>query len=150
MSRLDRERDQGTFHRVAVDHPATMRDLPQRRVVAEQAESGRAPRGRGMVGRIERPRCRAGRRRAARSQIPVASKLLLAVTTERTVISLRVSVPVLSEQMTDTEPKVSTAGRRRMMALRSAMRCTPMASVIVSTAGRPLGDRSDGNANRRP
>jgi hypothetical protein len=57
----------------------------------------------------------------------------------RAIISLRVSVPVLSEQMTETEPSASTAGRRRMMALRAAMRWTPMASVMVMTAGRPSG-----------
>jgi hypothetical protein len=62
----------------------------------------------------------------------------------RTVISLRVSVPVLSEQITETEPSVSTAGSRRMMALRAAMRWTPTASVIVMTAGRPSGNRRDG------
>ena len=38
-----------------------------------------------------------------------------------------------------TEPSVSTAGRRRMMAWRAAMRCTPIASVMVITAGRPSG-----------
>ena len=57
----------------------------------------------------------------------------------RTVISFLVTVPVLSEQITVTEPSVSTAGRRRMMACRRAMRSTPIASVIVSTAGRPSG-----------
>jgi hypothetical protein len=62
-----------------------------------------------------------------------------AVATETTIISIRVSVPVLSEQMRDTEPSVSTAGRRRMMALRWAIRCTPIASVIVMIAGRPSG-----------
>ena len=56
-----------------------------------------------------------------------------------TIISLRVRVPVLSEQITLTEPRVSTAGRRRMMALRRAMRWTPMASVMVMIAGRPSG-----------
>ena len=56
-----------------------------------------------------------------------------------TIISLRVSVPVLSVQMTLTEPNVSTAGSRRTMALRRAMRCTPMASVIVMIAGSPSG-----------
>ena len=56
-----------------------------------------------------------------------------------TVISFLVSVPVLSEQITVTEPSVSTAGRRRMMALRRAMRCTPMASTMVMMAGRPSG-----------
>ena len=45
----------------------------------------------------------------------------------------------LFEQMRDTEPSVSTAGSRRMMALRCAMRCTPMASVIVINAGSPSG-----------
>ena len=35
-----------------------------------------------------------------------------AVTIRCTVISLRVRVPVLSEQITVTEPSVSTAGRR--------------------------------------
>ena len=62
-----------------------------------------------------------------------------AVTADTTIISISVSVPVLSEQMRDTEPSVSTAGRRRMMALRCAMRCTPIASVMVMSAGRPSG-----------
>ena len=56
-----------------------------------------------------------------------------------TIISLRVSVPVLSEQMTETAPIVSIAGRRRTMALRLAIDCTPTASVIVNTAGNPAG-----------
>ena len=61
------------------------------------------------------------------------------MTTDVTIISISVSVPVLSEQMRDTEPSVSTAGRRRTIALRAAMRCTPMASVMVMSAGRPSG-----------
>ena len=61
------------------------------------------------------------------------------MTADVTIISISVSVPVLSEQMRETEPSVSTAGRRRMMALRCAMRCTPMASVMVMSAGRPSG-----------
>ena len=60
-------------------------------------------------------------------------------TTCCTVISLRVSVPVLSEQITVTEPSVSTAGSRRITACRCVMRCTPMASVIVMIAGSPSG-----------
>ena len=56
-----------------------------------------------------------------------------------TVISLRVSVPVLSEQMVVVEPSVSTAGSLRMTARRAAMRCTPMASAMVTMAGRPSG-----------
>ena len=62
-----------------------------------------------------------------------------AVTVEATIISISVSVPVLSEQIRATEPSVSTAGRRRTIALRLAMRCTPMASVMVMRAGRPSG-----------
>jgi len=52
---------------------------------------------------------------------------------------LRVSVPVLSVQMTVVEPSVSTAGRRRTSELARAIRCTPSASVMVATAGRPSG-----------
>ena len=61
------------------------------------------------------------------------------MTTDVTIISMSVSVPVLSEQMRETEPRVSTAGRRRMIALRAAIRCTPIASVMVMSAGRPSG-----------
>ena len=50
-----------------------------------------------------------------------------------------VRVPVLSEQMTEALPSVSTAGRRRMIALRLTIRCTPMASTMVTMAGRPSG-----------
>ncbi len=52
---------------------------------------------------------------------------------------MSVSVPVLSEQMRATDPSVSTAGRRRTMALRAAMRWTPIASVMVMSAGSPSG-----------
>jgi hypothetical protein len=41
--------------------------------------------------------------------------------------------------MRETEPRVSTALRRRMMALRWAIRCTPIASVTVISAGNPSG-----------
>jgi hypothetical protein len=61
------------------------------------------------------------------------------VTAEVTIISMSVRVPVLSEQIRETEPNVSTAGRRRTIALRWAMRCTPIASVIVMSAGSPSG-----------
>ena len=36
-------------------------------------------------------------------------------------------------------PSASTAGRRRMMTRRRAMRETPIASVIVTAAGKPSG-----------
>ena len=41
--------------------------------------------------------------------------------------------------MIETEPSVSTAGRRRMMAWREAIRWTPMARVTVRIAGSPSG-----------
>ena len=62
-----------------------------------------------------------------------------AVAADTTIISMSVSVPVLSEQMRATEPSVSTAGRRRTMALRAAIRWTPIASVMVMRAGKPSG-----------
>ncbi|GIW81719.1 MAG: hypothetical protein KatS3mg105_3526 [Gemmatales bacterium] len=66
----------------------------------------------------------------------------------RTVISLRVNVPVLSEQITVTAPSVSTLGNFRMRALRLTMRCKPSAKAMVTTAGSPLGNGGDCQANR--
>ncbi|MBO5496334.1 MAG: cation-translocating P-type ATPase, partial [Oscillospiraceae bacterium] len=62
-----------------------------------------------------------------------------AVTIARSVISLRVRVPVLSEQITWAQPRVSTAVSRRMMALRLDMLVTPMESTMVTTATSPSG-----------
>ena len=45
----------------------------------------------------------------------------------------------MSEQITVTDPSVSTAGSRRITALRPAMRRAPSASETVTTAGRPSG-----------
>jgi hypothetical protein len=69
----------------------------------------------------------------------VTFSVSLAVAADTTIISMSVSVPVLSEQMRATEPSVSTAGRRRTMALRAAIRWTPIASVMVMRAGKPSG-----------
>ncbi len=52
---------------------------------------------------------------------------------------LSVSVPVLSEQITVAQPSVSTAASLRAMARLCAMRCMPMPSVTVTTAGSPSG-----------
>ena len=52
---------------------------------------------------------------------------------------LRVRVPVLSVQITVTEPRASTAGRRRIRAARCTIRWVPIARVTVITAGRPSG-----------
>ena len=59
--------------------------------------------------------------------------------TLHTDIWLVVSVPVLSEQMTDVQPRVSTEGRLRTMAFFLAMRRVPRARQVVMTAGRPSG-----------
>ena len=56
-----------------------------------------------------------------------------------TVILFWVRVPVLSEQMTLAQPRVSTAGSFFTMAPRAASRCTPRASTMVTMAGRPSG-----------
>ena len=56
-----------------------------------------------------------------------------------TVISFRVRVPVLSLHTTVVAPRVSTAGNRRTMACRPAIRATPIARMIVTAAGRPSG-----------
>jgi hypothetical protein len=45
----------------------------------------------------------------------------------------------LSEQITVVLPSVSTEGSLRTTARRAAMRCTPMASAMVTMAGRPSG-----------
>ena len=61
------------------------------------------------------------------------------MTTVRTVISFRVSVPVLSVQIVVVEPRVSTAESLRTITLRPAMRCVPSDSTIVVIAVRPSG-----------
>lgn len=60
-------------------------------------------------------------------------------------IWLVVSVPVLSEQMTDVQPRVSTEGRERTMAFFLAMRRVPRAKQVVMTAGRPARKRKELN-----
>ena len=61
------------------------------------------------------------------------------IASSRAVILLRVSVPVLSEQIADVEPSVSTAGSRFTIACRRAISRVPMESRAVTTAGRPVG-----------
>jgi hypothetical protein len=57
----------------------------------------------------------------------------------RSCMRLSVSVPVLSEQITLTEPSVSTLGRRRTSALARTSRRAPSASSTVTTAGSASG-----------
>ena len=59
---------------------------------------------------------------------------------------MRVSVPVLSEQITVVQPSVSTAASFLTMALRLAIRDTPIAKVMVIAAGRPSGIAPTANA----
>ena len=54
-------------------------------------------------------------------------------------IWLVVRVPVLSEQMTEVQPKVSTEGNERTIEFFLAMRFVPKAKQVVMTAGRPSG-----------
>ena len=54
-------------------------------------------------------------------------------------MAFAVSVPVLSVQIISTEPSTSTDGKRRIRAFLLAMRCTPTANTMVTTAGRPSG-----------
>ena len=61
------------------------------------------------------------------------------VTSSRAVIWFRVSVPVLSEQMAEVEPRVSTDRSRLTMAPFSARARVPPESSMVTTAGRPVG-----------
>ena len=56
-----------------------------------------------------------------------------------TAIRLQVSVPVLSLQITLTEPRVSTADRRRTKAFWRAIRCTLRARARVTVGNSPSG-----------
>ena len=58
---------------------------------------------------------------------------------EETTISLVVRVPVLSLQITDTQPSVSTEGKFRTMTFRCAIRRVPRLRHNVITAGKPSG-----------
>ena len=64
----------------------------------------------------------------------------------RAVILFNVSVPVLSEQITEVEPSVSTAGRRLTIALRRAISRVPIDNNAVTTAGSPVGIAATANA----
>ena len=57
----------------------------------------------------------------------------------RAVILFSVSVPVLSEQIADVDPSVSTAGSRFTIACRRAISRVPSDSSAVTTAGSPVG-----------
>ena len=59
--------------------------------------------------------------------------------TSSTSIRFWVRVPVLSAQIQVTDPRLSTAARRRTRAWRAAIRRAPSASATVTTAGSASG-----------
>ena len=67
------------------------------------------------------------------------SKCLLLNITSLTVILFCVIVPVLSEQITSTEPKVSTEDIFLTIVFFLAIEVVPRDSAIVITAGSPSG-----------
>ena len=62
------------------------------------------------------------------------------------VIWLSVRVPVLSELIADVEPSVSTDLRRFTIAPALASVAVPLARIVVTTAGRPVGIAETENA----
>src|SRR5216117_733957 len=70
---------------------------------------------------------------------PITSYSTVPVTKTRTFISPFVSVPVLSEQITEAAPRASTAGSFRISAPRRIIRWSPNARLIVTIAGSPSG-----------
>ena len=74
------------------------------------------------------------------------NELLLSLPIPPAVIfGVRVSVPVLSEQITEAEPSVSTECSFLTIALCMAMRCTPSASTTVRIAAKPSGTAATAN-----
>ena len=84
------------------------------------------------VGRTTRL-CRAGR------SAPTPRRPRTKKSTRARARSMQRRTPVLSEQMTDVQPSVSTLGSERTIALRAAILRVPSARQIVTTAGRPSG-----------
>ena len=79
--------------------------------------------------------------------MPVTSTTWLSTKSLVTVIWFFVKVPVLSVQMTVQAPSVSALGNFRTNALREAMRWTPSANAIVTTAGSPSGMAATASAS---
>ena len=71
--------------------------------------------------------------------MPDTSTILPSTAISVAIIKFCVSVPVLSEQITVVQPRVSTDGRLLTSAWRLAMRCTPIASESVTVGNSPSG-----------
>ena len=117
------EREQGALRGVAGERPGVA--VPRRGRAARRRCRPRPP-APAAVGTGRSSRSGPGaHRRPARSPSPVDGVVARRRPDRSTVIRFSVSVPVLSVQITLTEPSVSTAGSRRMSARRSAMRRAP-------------------------
>ena len=68
------------------------------------------------------------------------------VTISTAVIWLSVSVPVLSELITEVAPSVSVERSRLTIAFALASSCVPIERIVVTTAGRPVGIAAIANA----
>lgn len=73
------------------------------------------------------------------SPVPVTENDSPPTRTAVTVMRFSVMVPVLSEQMTLAQPRVSTLCSRFTRALRFIIRLTASASAMVTVAGSPSG-----------
>ena len=114
-----------------------------RRAISVGSPSGVDPPAAGGTASLQRAHAAArsawGDGRSGAGASAVKTIRLPAEWISETSIRFRVSVPVLSEQMTVTEPSVSTAGSFRIRARRASIRCEPRARVTVTTAGSPSG-----------
>ena len=130
---LGRGHEQGDVEGIPHGTPGVARRAPPawRRCTARRraAAASRRPR----PPRTRRPRRRRRDRRPETVQEPSG------VHSRRATSTPRVSVPVLSDANTVTEPSVSTAGRDRTTAERLAIRWAPRARATVTTAGRDSG-----------
>ena len=78
--------------------------------------------------------------------VQVQTLAYIGLLTLHTDIWFVVRVPVLSEQITDVQPSVSTDGKLRTMAFFLAIRRVPNARQVVITAGKPSGMAATANA----
>ena len=108
------ERHQRALHRVPLDPPARFYGhAASRRCKARRR--ARIP-SEPHVRRGARRSCASAPRPPAHSRFRRRSRHCPAAASDAAIISFRVRVPVLSEQITETEPRVSMAGSRRTMA----------------------------------
>ena len=116
------------------------RERPKRPARSRRASSVGSPRRESVSRTASLQRVSPVRKSRSRSGWSLAaSRMCPSVQQAVTVMRFWVRVPVLSEQTTLTQPRVSTLGRRFTMVLTRTMRETLKASTRVTTAGRPSG-----------